>query len=53
MNFRGSGSSYSVMILQGVGEWIRVLSVGHCVIPCEFFGKSVKHTFSCRKIYTK
>ena len=27
------------------------ISVGRCVIPCAFFGKSVKHTFSCRKIY--
>ena len=26
-------------------------SVGRCVIPCAFFGKSVKHTFSCRKMY--
>ena len=26
-------------------------SVGRCVIPWEFFGKSVKHTFSCRKMY--
>ena len=34
MNFRGSGSPYSVVILQGVGEWIRVLGVGRCVIPC-------------------
>ena len=49
MNFRGSGSPYSFVILQGVGEWIRVLSVGRCVIPCAFFGKSVKYTFSCRK----
>ena len=23
--------------------------VGRCVIPWEFLGKSVKHTFSCRK----
>ena len=27
-------------------------SVGRCVIPCAFFGKSVKHTFSCRKMYS-
>ena len=27
-------------------------SVGRCVIPWEFFGKSVKHTFSCRKMYS-
>ena len=39
MNFRGSGSPYSVVILQGVGEWIRVLSVGRCVIPCAFLVK--------------
>ena len=26
-------------------------SVGRCVIPWEFLGKSVKHTFSCRKMY--
>ena len=25
-------------------------SVGRCVIPCAFFGKSVKHTFSCIKM---
>ena len=24
-------------------------SVGCCVFLCAFFGKSVKHTFSCRK----
>ena len=29
----------------------RCNSVGRCVIPCAFFGKSVKHTFSCRKMY--
>ena len=28
------------------------LSVGRCVIPCAFFGKSIKHTFSCRKMYS-
>ena len=27
-------------------------SVGRCVIPCAFFGKSAKHTFSCRKMYS-
>ena len=27
------------------------VSVGRCVIPWEFLGKSVKHTFSCRKMY--
>ena len=27
------------------------ISVGRCVIPCAFFGKSVKHTFSCRRMY--
>ena len=27
-------------------------SVGPCVIPCAFFGKSVKHMFSCRKMYS-
>ena len=26
-------------------------SVGRCVIPCAFFGKSVKHIFSCSKMY--
>ena len=26
-------------------------SVGRCVIPWEFLSKSVKHTFSCRKMY--
>ena len=30
---------------------IRGYSVGRCVIPWEFLGKSVKHTFSCRKMY--
>ena len=39
MNFRGSGSPYSVEILQGVGKLIRVLSVGSCVIPCAFLVK--------------
>ena len=29
-----------------------IISVGRCVIPCAFFGKSVKHTFSCRKMYS-
>ena len=28
-----------------------LVSVGRCVIPCAFFGKSVKHIFSCRQIY--
>ena len=27
------------------------VSVGRCVIPWEFLGKSVKHTFSCREMY--
>ena len=27
-------------------------SVGRCVITCAFFGKSVKHTFSCSKMYS-
>ena len=27
------------------------ISVGRCVIPCAFFGKSVKHIFSCSKMY--
>ena len=27
------------------------ISVGRCVIPCAFFGKSVKHTFSCKEMY--
>ena len=27
-------------------------SVGGCVIPWEFLGKSVKHIFSCRKMYS-
>ena len=26
-------------------------SVGRCVILCAFFDKSVKHAFSCRKMY--
>ena len=30
---------------------MKLYSVGRCVIPCAFFGKSVKHTFSCRKMY--
>ena len=25
-------------------------SVGRCVIPCTFLGKSVKHTFSCKNV---
>ena len=28
-----------------------ITSVSRCVIPCAFFGKSVKHTFSCRIMY--
>ena len=28
------------------------ISVGRCVILWEFLGKSVKRTFSCRKMYT-
>ena len=39
MNFRGSGSPYCVEILQGVGKWIRVLSIGRCVILCAFLVK--------------
>ena len=27
------------------------VSVGRCVIPCAFFDKSVKHIFSCIKMY--
>ena len=27
-------------------------SVGPCIIPCAFFGKSVKHTCLCRKMYS-
>ena len=27
-------------------------SVGRCVIPWEFLGKSVKHIFSCREMYS-
>ena len=27
-------------------------SVGRCAIPWEFLGKSVKHIFSCRKMYS-
>ena len=30
---------------------VRNISVGRCVIPCTCFGKSVEHTFSCRKMY--
>ena len=29
----------------------QTISVGRCVIPWEFSGKSAKHTFSCRKMY--
>ena len=29
----------------------KMSSVGRCVIPCAFFGKSVKHIFSCSKMY--
>ena len=42
----------------GVPRWSKIsnmvmwhISVGRCVIPWEFLGKSVKHTFSCRKMY--
>ena len=52
-------SNASVCCLEHNKEWsdsTRKLresySVGHCVIPCAFFGKSVKHTFSCRKMYS-
>ena len=31
---------------------ILTYSVGRCVIPCASFGKSVKHTFSSRKMYS-
>ena len=34
-----------------VKNTILCISVGRCVIPCAFFGKSVKHTFSRRKMY--
>ena len=27
-------------------------SVGRCVIPLEFLGKSVKHIYSCREMYS-
>ena len=27
-------------------------SSGRCVSMCAFFGKSCKHTFPCRKIYS-
>ena len=30
----------------------RYISVGRCVIPWEFLGKSVKHIFSCREMYS-
>ena len=30
----------------------KINSVGRCVIPWEFLGKSVKHIFSCREIYS-
>ena len=30
---------------------ILTYSVGRCVILCAFFGKSVKHAFSCKKMY--
>ena len=28
-----------------------IISVGRFVILCAFFGKSVKHIFSCNKMY--
>ena len=31
------------------GGWRTTNSVGRCVIPFAFFGKNVKHTFSCRE----
>ena len=34
-----------------VSKNLLIYSVGRCVIPCAFFGKSVKHIFSGRKIY--
>ena len=37
-----------------LNSWEKFLdscSVGRCVIPWEFLGKSVKHTCSCRKMY--
>ena len=47
------------MLLNLSGYWnglemngVKSISVGRCVIPCAFFGKSVKHTFSCRKMYS-
>ena len=40
---------YKVMNTVGVADYIN--SVGRCVIPWEFLGKSVKHTCSCRKMY--
>ena len=33
------------------GSYFLPCSVGHCVIPCAFFGKIVKHIFSCSKMY--
>ena len=59
MNFRGSGSHYCVEILQGVGKWIRVLSIGRCVIPCAFLVKVsnihflvVKYILNKKKMFT-
>ena len=37
--------------IEKTGRYNQTNSVGRCVIPCAFFGKSVKHTFSCRRMY--
>ena len=44
-------SSIQGDILTAIKQDLSVISVGRCVIPWEFLGKSVKHTFSCRKMY--
>ena len=36
----------------GVKYFAKVISVGRCGIPSSFLGKSVKHTFSCRTMYS-
>ena len=48
MSISTTAAVAGVVVVVVVGLSI-ALSVGHCVIPCVFWGKSVKHTFSCRK----
>ena len=40
-----------MLIISMITVSLMMISVGRCVILCAFFGKSVKHTFSCRKMY--